>query len=94
MERKGKRPRSHAEVHALEVEDVLMTKIKAAMLAGASVVAGVLIGAFWTAESAHAQVSRFRTERQGELLFIRYANSVNGVQCPRNGRHRNPRGPM
>jgi hypothetical protein len=42
---------------------------------------GVVVGSFWPGEGVHAQVSRFRTERQGELLFIRYPNSVNGLQC-------------
>jgi hypothetical protein len=54
-------------------------KLKATALAAVCVLAGVLIGAMWPA-GMQAQVSRFRTERQGELLFIRYPNSVNGVQ--------------
>ena len=58
-----------------------MTKIRATLLAGMCVLIGVLMNSFWRAEGVHAQVSRFRTERQGELLFIRYPNSVNGVQC-------------
>jgi hypothetical protein len=58
-----------------------MTKLKAILLFGLCVLVGMLISAFWLSESAHAQVSRFRTERQGELLFIRYPNSVNGLQC-------------
>ena len=58
-------------------------KLKAIVLAVASVLVGVLIGVTWP-DSVQAQGSRFRTERQGdqgELLFIRYLNSVHGVQC-------------
>jgi hypothetical protein len=63
------------------VEDEM--KLKAIMLAVVCVLVGVLIGAMWP-ENVQAQGSRFRTERQGdqgELLFIRYLNSINGVQC-------------
>jgi hypothetical protein len=58
-------------------------KLKAALLAVVCVLVGVLIGAMWP-DRVQAQASRFRTERQGdqgELLFIRYLNSVNGMQC-------------
>jgi hypothetical protein len=60
-------------------------KLKATVLAVACMLVGVLIGVMWP-DGAQAQGSRsrFRTERQGdqgELLFIRYLNSVNGVQC-------------
>jgi hypothetical protein len=55
-------------------------KLKTILLAAASVLVGVLIGATWP-DGVQAQVSRFQTERQGELLFIRYPNPVNGVQC-------------
>jgi hypothetical protein len=53
------------------------------VLGVACVLVGVLIGLMWP-DGVQAQGSRFRTERQGdqgELLFIRYINSVNGVQC-------------
>jgi hypothetical protein len=51
------------------------------LIAIAALLAGVLVGALWRGEDAHAQVSRFRTERQGELLLIRYLNGTTGVEC-------------
>jgi hypothetical protein len=57
--------------------------LKAALLAVACVLVGMLIAVI-RPDHVQAQGSRFRTERQGdhgELLFIRYFNSVNGVQC-------------
>jgi hypothetical protein len=58
-----------------------MMSIRATLLALACIVVGVLIGSMWQDNSLRAQSSRFRTERHGELLFIRYFNSVNGVEC-------------
>jgi hypothetical protein len=57
-----------------------MSKLRAALLVGC-VLVGVLIGAAWRGRSVQAQSPRFRTERHGELLFIRYFNSVTGVDC-------------
>jgi len=36
------------------------------MITTAALLAGVLLGVFWRGGDAHAQVTRFRTERQGE----------------------------
>ena len=58
-----------------------MMTLRAFLFAGICVLVGVLIGAMWPVQSVQAQVSRLRTERQGELLFIRYLNSITGVEC-------------
>ena len=58
-----------------------MLKMRATLVAALCLVVGMLIGAMWRGEGVHAQVSRLRTERQGELLLIRYLNSVTGVEC-------------
>ena len=60
-----------------------MTNFRATLVCGFCVGVGVLIGGRWGGEGiqAQARVSRLRTERQGELLFIRYLNSITGVEC-------------
>ena len=57
--------------------------LRITVLAVTCVLVGVLIGALWP-DRVQAQRSRFRTERQGdqgELLFIRYLNTMTGVEC-------------
>jgi hypothetical protein len=58
-----------------------MTTVKTIVLAVLCVLIGVLIDGWWSGNQVRAQSSRFRTERYGELLFIRYYNSVAGVDC-------------
>jgi hypothetical protein len=58
-----------------------MRNLRAVLACGLGVGVGILIGGIWGGEGAQAQVSRLRTERQGELLLIRYLNSITGVEC-------------
>lgn len=55
--------------------------IRTIVLAILCLLGGTAIGAWWPVQRAEAQASRFATERYGELLFIRYYNSVNRVEC-------------
>jgi hypothetical protein len=64
-----------------QVEEGDMITLRTIVLASLGLVVGLLIGAWWTVERVEAQPSRFQTERHGELLFIRYFNSVTGVDC-------------
>jgi hypothetical protein len=60
-----------------------LTKLRATLVCSLCAGVGIVIGGTWRDEGVQAQarVSRLRTERQGELLLIRYLNSVNGVEC-------------
>jgi len=58
-----------------------MTRIRAILLASLCLLLGTLMGGWWNAAGVQAQSSRFGTERHGALLFIRYFNSVTGVDC-------------
>lgn len=58
-----------------------MTRTARTIVLASCLLAGAAIGAWWRPPTAEAQSSRFRTERYGELLFIRYYNSLNGVEC-------------
>jgi hypothetical protein len=57
-----------------------MTNLRALLVGAVCLVVGLVIGGMWRPDIAQAQVSRFRTERQAELLFIRYG-SMTGEQC-------------
>jgi hypothetical protein len=58
-----------------------MTRTRAALLASVCLLVGLVIGGWSAAQRVQAQSSRFGTERYGELLFIRYYNSMTGVAC-------------